>query len=258
MYDAEVMSFYLHKIAVIPCLPTGIVLILLITGLVFRCWWLFVVALLLFWLLSTQVVAGYMQFFVERGAVQMKVMEAPGVDGIVVLSGGSTDRRNTGIALYRAGKAPLLIFTGGWEPWSPDKPTEGDASMLFALDQGVPRQALLTTNRVLNTQREAEAVAMELQQVLAPSQTSKPKVLLVTSAAHMRRAQMIFTHAGLHVSPFPLGVAEQDPAQRGFIDFLPSARAFAQTEIAWRELCGQLVYWAKGLFTDKFQASSQS
>jgi len=258
MYDAEVMEFYLHKVAVIPCLPTGVILILLASGLVFRRWWLIGVALSVFVLGSMPVVAGYLQYYVERGAVRIKVMEAPRVDAIVVLSGGSIDRRNTGIALYRAGKAPLLLFTGGWSPWSPYRPLEGDVSIRFALDQGLPRESLRTTKRVLNTEGEAEAVAMELQKLMASEQTSKPRVLLVTSAAHMMRAQIIFSNVGMHVAPFPLGVAEQKPVLRGFIDFLPTAGAFAQTEGAWRESCGQLVYWVKGFFMDKFQANQKS
>jgi len=106
MYDAEVMEFYLHKVAVIPCLPTGMVLILLASGLVFRRWWLIGVALSVFWLASTPVVAGYLQYYVERGAVRIRVLDAPKVDAIVVLSGGGVERVMRVLSFTRLGRLP--------------------------------------------------------------------------------------------------------------------------------------------------------
>jgi len=249
MYDAEVMEFYLHKVAVIPCLPTGMVLILLASGLVFRRWWLIGVALSVFWLASTPVVAGYLQYYVERGAVRIRVLDAPKVDAIVVLSGGGVERRNAGIELYKAGAAPLLMFTGGWAPWSPDKPLEGDVSLQYALSLGLPAYALRTTGRVMHTTAEAGAIRQEFERMVPDALTVEPRILLVTSAAHMERARIIFTNAGLHVSPFPVGTPVKMPVVRDVLDFVPQAGAFARTEVAWRELCGQWMYGVSGVLT---------
>lgn len=247
MYDAEILDFYLHKVAATPCLPTGMMLILLASGLVFRRWWLIGVALSVFWLASTPVIAGYLQYYVERGAVRIKAMDAPKVDAIVVLSGGGGERRNAGIELYKAGAAPLLMFTGGWAPWSPNKPLEGDVSLRYALSQGVPASVLRTTSRVLHTRAEAEAIRKQFEEMPFGTSGSTPRILLVTSAAHMERARIIFTNAGMRVSPFPVGTPVSSPVVHDVLDFVPKAGAFAQTEAAWRELCGQWIYWFGGV-----------
>lgn len=71
MNEGMILGFYLHKIAVIPCLPTGLMLILLLLDLVFRSWVLVAVALLIFWLASTPVVGAFLQQYVEQGAVKI-------------------------------------------------------------------------------------------------------------------------------------------------------------------------------------------
>ena len=56
-----------------------------------------------------------------------------------------------------------------------------------------------------NTDQEAKAVANLLNKEV-------PNIILVTSAFHMPRAQMVFEAAGIAVSPFP-------------VDFLSNASA---------------------------------
>lgn len=248
MFDADILSLYLHKIAVVPCLPTGIVILLLVAGFIFHLRWLVGVALFVFWLASTPVVADYLRYYVEWGIERVKVMDAPKVDVIVVLSGDS-QRRDAGIELYKAGAAPVLMFTGGWAPWSPDKPLEGDVSLQHALSLGVPSEALRTTERVMHTAAEAEAVRKELDKMFPARQANELSILLVMSPAHMERARILFTNAGMRVSPFPVGVPVKLPVVRDVLDFVPSAVAFAQTEAAWRELCGQWMYGLSGVLT---------
>jgi uncharacterized SAM-binding protein YcdF (DUF218 family) len=248
MYDADILGLYLHKVAVMPCLPTGIVILLLVAGFIFHLRWLVGVALLVFWLASTPVVADYLRYYVEWGIERVKVMDAPKVDVIVVLSGDS-QRRDAGIELYKAGAAPVLMFTGGWAPWSPDKPLEGDVSLQHALSLGVPPHALRTTGRVMHTAAEAEAVRKELEKMNPAMQATELSILLLMSPAHMERARILFTNAGMRVSPFPVGMPVKKPVVRDFLDFVPRADAFAQTEAAWRELCGQWMYGLSGVLT---------
>jgi hypothetical protein len=80
----------------------------------------------------------------------------PGVTTALVLAGIFFRRRFFGkIALFRAGKAPLLVFTDGWSPWQPDMPSQGRAMQQHALDMEVRPGSLRVTDPVVNT---AEAV----------------------------------------------------------------------------------------------------
>jgi uncharacterized SAM-binding protein YcdF (DUF218 family) len=60
----------------------------------------------------------------------------------------------------------------------------------------------------------------------------------------MARAKQIFEQEGLVVQTYPVdsrvGLAESTP-----MNFLPDARAFSQTQFAWRELIGRAFYRIK-------------
>ena len=98
---------------------------------------------------------------------------------------------------------------------------------------------MASTPPVLNTAEEAAAIRRLLR---AP----QARVLLVTSAFHMRRSQRLFERQGLHVLPFPVdfqsrarwaGAVWCDPTQ-----WLPSTSALNQNSRALRELLGRLVH----------------
>ncbi len=102
------------------------------------------------------------------------------------------------------------------------------------------------TQPVVNTAEEAIAIRQLLQ--AADRSTISPRILLVTSAFHMRRAQRLFERQGLTVVPFPVdfkasgiwaGQVWRDPTM-----WLPSAGALDNSSNALRELLGRLVYGA--------------
>ena len=76
----------------------------------------------------------------------------------------------------------------------------------YAKALGVPSKALRTTGLVVNTAEEAQAVTtlMGLQVIDGKGLAQSTKVLLVTSAYHMRRTQRLFERAGLTVMAYPV------------------------------------------------------
>lgn len=245
------MIFLLRQALPIFVLPFGISLILIVSGLLLRrrAWTWTGVAIL--WISSLSVVSGSLMRAAEGGAARLPGTRAPRADAIVVLSTGrivapgrdaisewgEPDRFFGGVELFQAGKAPLLVFTGGWSPWAPTAPLEGDVLATYAKALGVPGERIATTGRVMNTAEEARAVAVLLRQRLG----TRPHVLLVTSAYHIPRAQRLFERAGLAVTPFPVDFG----GARGSLnvmDLLPTAGALEQTQRAMRELYGRLFY----------------
>ena len=98
-----------------------------------------------------------------------------------------------------------------------------------------------STPPVVNTAEEALAIRR-----LMPARQSR--VLLVTSAFHMRRAQCLFERQGMQVLPFPVDFQARGrwagPLWRDPTQWLPSARALDNSSRALRELLGRLVYGA--------------
>ena len=151
------------------------------------------------------------------------------------------DRFLAGVDLFRAGKAPRLLFTGGASPFRPDQLPEGKHYLQQAALLGVPEAAMASTPPVLNTAEEAMAISR-----LLPARQSR--VLLVTSAFHMRRAQRLFERQGMQALPFPVDFQARGrwagPLWRDPTQWLPSARALDDSSRAMRELLGRLVYGA--------------
>ena len=189
------MTIYLNKLLPVLLLPTGILLTLLVAGLVLKRRWPLLAALALVWVCSTPAVSNGLQRWIENGAIRVPASEMPQADAIVVLSEGRVvapgparisewtdgDRFWGGIELYQAGKAPLLIFTGGWAPWLTGARPEGEILAEWATAQGVPRSMIRLTGKVTNTAEEAAETAAILQESGKAKAGQKPNILLVTS-----------------------------------------------------------------------------
>jgi uncharacterized SAM-binding protein YcdF (DUF218 family) len=251
------MQIYLHKILPVFFLPVGLTLIFIMAGLLFRRRSFIWLGFFVLWLSSTPLIGDFLFRNAEAWAERTLAIEALQADAIVVLSGGrvlapgvaavsewgSADRFFGGVELFQAGKAPLLVFTGGGLPWESAVKSEGELLIEYALALGVPTKSMFTTGAVVNTEAEAEAVAdLLLRRSLAATGQARPHVLLVTSAFHMPRAQQLFEREGLRVTPFPVDFQVPVRTGVGVLDFVPSAVAVGHTEMAWREMYGRLYY----------------
>ena len=66
---------------------------------------------------------------------------------------------------------------------------------------GIPKEDLYTTNPIHNTLQEAKAVKKLLNDEIPFIQK---KIILVTSAYHMKRAKKVFESEGISVQPYPV------------------------------------------------------
>ncbi|MFZ3082711.1 YdcF family protein [Rhodoferax ferrireducens] len=162
------------------------------------------------------------------------MVNIPGKQGGVPEWGGAADRFFGGVELYAAGKAPRLVFTGGLLPWQGEQEPEGQVLRRMALRFGVPADAMVVSGPAQNTEQESAAV----RQLLEPG---VQRIVLVTSAFHMPRAQRLFEQAGFVVTPYPVDFRV---TVRGTtpMDYLPEAGALERTDIAVRELLGRGYY----------------
>ena len=225
--SGSVIGFLLSKLLPLLVLPLGL-------------------ALLLLWLFSTGLVSQMLWGLVEHPWQRQAAADAPMADAIVVLSGGrhaapgadqisewyDPDRFLAGVELYRAGRAPRLMFTGGQNPFQAGLAPEGELYRREAAALGVPLAANSSTAPVRNTAEEAAAIRLLLRG--APS-----SVLLVTSAFHMRRAQHLFERQGITVLPFPVDFQARaswgGSVIRDLLMWLPTSRGLDDSSRALRE-----------------------
>lgn len=177
-------------------------------------------------------------------------------DAIVVLSGGGIslthpisktiewndpDRFLAGINLYKANKSKRLIFTGGINPLVSDLPPEGDIYMMEAIALGIPEKDLFSTYPVSNTFEEAKAINKLLNTEIPASQN---KIILVTSAFHMKRAKRVFERAGINVIPYPVDFKSKKilSSLNNPLTWIPQSSSLARSTYAIREIMGRIIY----------------
>ena len=240
---------YLHKILPLIASPMFLVMVLITWGIVFRSRIASVLAVSILIICSLPIFSNKLITYLENGYTLSDASSAKTADAIVVLSGmvrtingknglsyewgEASDRIFAGIELIKKNKAPIMILTGGKLPWSVGKP-EGEYLRDVAIKYGVPNKNIFLTENVKNTDQEAKAVGKLLNK-------TSPKIILVTSAFHMPRAQKVFEAVGINIEPFAVDFLS-GADKYTIMNFIPSAGAFHQTSFFIRELIGRLYY----------------
>jgi len=110
------------------------------------------------------------------------------------LSGESLRRAVRGMALYRTGQAPVILFSGVHNLDVPG-PSEAEVRAKLARDLGIPPEAILIEERAYTTREEASRIGETLRR------RGVRQILLVTDPQHMGRASALFEQVGLQVWP---------------------------------------------------------
>ena len=229
-----------------------LVIIVILIGLIKNKKKLVYIAIGVLYILSTPIFSNNFFKLVEGSEYRKPISAIDSADAIVVLSGmleinevgdstyvewGDPDRFFGGIALFKAGKAQKLVFTGGKMPWDKVKKTEGEVLREYAISNGIPSENILVTTDVENTADEAVAV----KELIKPCK----KIILVTSAYHMYRAKRLFEKQEIEVIPYKVDYKSERNNKITIIDFLPSANNLELTEIGIKEIFGRLFYLVK-------------
>lgn len=115
--------------------------------------------------------------------------------------GETFDRVFQAARLLQSGAAPKLLLSGNKDPSWIDLPSEAEASRSVLLSMGVPASAILVIDTPRNTIEEAKAIASMTRN--RPRLFPHKRLILVTSATHLRRAVWCFERCGLAVTAFP-------------------------------------------------------
>ena len=240
---------YFHKILPLIVSPLFIILGLIILGLIIGSKKTSFMGLIVLVVCSLPIFSNRLIAYLEHNYQLKNISEVDTADAIVVLSGmvrtiqtnevssyefsESVDRIFAGIDLFKENKAPSLILTRGTVPWSVGKP-EGEYLRDVAIKYGVPRKNILLTENVQNTDQEAKSVKKILT-------IDAPKVILVTSAFHMPRAQKVFEKVGIRIIPFPVDFRNAS-SKLTFMHFMPSAKSIWETSFFVKEMIGRTYY----------------
>lgn len=261
----QTLFIFLSKFLPLFVYPLGLGIILLIIA-VFRirkkgtAKFLVVFTILMLWACSTTPIATALARSLEWQYTYPD--EVPQADAIIVLGGGTEpaisprknvemnsagDRVFAAAQLYRDGKAPILILSGGNIDWmrnSTSTPADQMAEILTFL--GVPSSAMILENTSQNTYENA----VNTKEII--TENGFETVLLVTSAMHMPRSVKLFEKQGISVIPIPVDYSIVDDAEgdQSFLDilygFMPNAGNLTVTTNVMKEYIGIWTYTLQG------------
>lgn len=189
--------------------------------------------------------------------------ELPETEAIILLGGstqppipprntveitGAGDRVFYAAHLYKAGKAPIIIATGGGISWLGNDTPEASNMKQLLVAIGVPPSAIIEETQALNTHDNAVYTKEILEE------KGIQKALLVTSAFHMPRSVLTFKKQNINIIPAPTDFSMtkqhweqlQSTPQATLINSLPSAGNLEQTTKVLKEYLGILIYWLRG------------
>ena len=243
---------YFHKILPLLFSPLIIIIGLIVLSLITNSKKIGLLGIFILLFCSIPIVSDKLIAYLESNYKLNQVSEVQEADAIVVLSGmikviknknnfdyewgESVDRIFAGIELFKENKSQTLILTRGKLPWSVGIP-EGEYLREVAIKFGVPEKNILLTENVENTDQEAKAIKKLFS-------IKNPKVILVTSAFHMPRAQTVFEAAGIDIVAFPVDFQSSE-SKLTFMSFMPSANALNDTSFFVREMIGRTYYKLK-------------
>lgn len=239
---------YLHKILPLIFSPLILVIGLIILGIIFNLRKFSLIGLIVLILSSLPIISNKFIAYLEKDYQPIEIAEIENVDAIVVLSGmirvigdeenlkyeftDSVDRFFAGLDLFNNNKSPILILTRGKMPWSIGI-AEGEYLKELAIKYGVSEENIILTDEVQNTDQEAKAI----KEIL----TEDAKIILVTSAFHMPRAEKVFKAANINLIPYPVDF-QNSKSKTTMMDFIPSAGSLFDTSHFVREMIGRLYY----------------
>ncbi len=218
--------------------------------------WLIVIAFLLVAILGNT----YFSTFLTRSMEwrNMPPTAETKADAIVVMAGGAVaantprqmvevneegDRVLAAAKLYKEGRAPLIIVSGGVSPSNQSK------NLLMSL--GVPEKDIL-----LQDQSESIAEDAFLTSKMM-SEKSVKTAFLVTSASQMDRAVLSFKQEDFIVIPAPVdyrvtqayyNILMRFDVKQNLLNLMPTSQAFNQSSAILKEYFTLALYRVKSIF----------
>lgn len=242
--------------------PLVFILLFLISSLfVRRARWLFVSFAIVFYFLSTGLSVKLLLEPLENEFRKASVLNFK-PDAVVVLGGGanadvpdsklgsiSYKRFVEALALAKKHDLPLIFAGGGFA--ARDGITEAGAAKesadRIADSFGFARPSTMTLNGgfgVLYDDKSENTVqnAKNSMELMRQNGVEKPRIVLVTSAFHMKRAKIIFEKNGLSITPYAVDFKTKHSAI-SYLSFLPMFENIENSICAIHEYIGMLKFF---------------
>jgi uncharacterized SAM-binding protein YcdF (DUF218 family) len=150
------------------------------------------------------------------------------------------DRVMHPVQLYKLGKIKKILVSGGSGRLVDVEIKEAESIARVLRDSGIPEEDIMLELNSNNTYENAKFSAEIIKEKF-----SGKKLLLITSAFHMRRAKACFDKQGLYPDVFPGDFYTFERKYSPDV-FIPNAYALSKWETFIKEIAGMLMYKLAG------------
>lgn len=147
------------------------------------------------------------------------------------------DRLLHTVSLFKEGKIEKILISGGSGSLINRDFSEARQLRRAFLYTGVPDSCIIVEGKSSNTVENARFSADTLRKLADPS-----KILLVTSAFHIRRAEACFIKAGIRPAIYPVDFYSKERRYHPADFLIPSDDAMNKWSILIHEVAGFMVY----------------
>ena len=217
------------------------------------------ISILLFLFFSNGYISKHAIYFWEAKTISVKDIEQPYDIGILLSGyaknmnylleedhffqlGGGANRLTQTIELYKLGKIKKILISGGMAYILEKGVPESENTKRFLIRLGIPEADILIETKSRNTYENA----LYSKAFLATNGIEKnQRLLLITSAFHIFRAEKCFKKVGLKVTPFSVDYYTDSLAFHPEY-FIPSTSAIDNWQLLIKEWVGIVVYRMRG------------
>ncbi len=160
----------------------------------------------------------------------------PDIDGNGALGSSSLPRVITAYRLYRIHPKPIIISSGKIF----NRGSETKIAKRFLISFGVPGNHIIEETKSVDTFENAQYT-----KEIADTYRLK-KIVLITSAFHMKRSYMLFGRHFKEIVPYPTDYLTSR-VNYDILSFLPGAGSLSAINTAMKEYLGILFYGIQGL-----------
>ncbi len=217
------------------------------------------IGILLFLFLSNDYISNRAIYYWEAKTISVKDIEAPYDIGILLSGyakntgylleddhffqlGESANRLTQTIELYKLGKIKKILISGGAAYLLQKSVSESENTKRFLRRLGIPASDILIETKSRNTYENALYTKELLE---AKGIEKNQRLLLITSAFHIPRAEKCFKKVNLEVVPFSVDF-QAHPLDFHPEYFIPSTSGIDNWQLLIKEWVGIVVYKMRG------------
>jgi uncharacterized SAM-binding protein YcdF (DUF218 family) len=156
----------------------------------------------------------------------------PDINGTGALNTHALPRVITAYRLYQINKRPIILSGGRIFK----RATEADIAATLLMSLGVPKRHIFKEDKSIDTAENAEYVKTIADKLKVR------KIVLITSASHMRRSHLLFSNYFREIAPYPTDY-QTSRNSYDLLSYLPDTQSLESVSMAVKEYLGVCWYY---------------